>query len=86
MVPGTLPTRVWARAQRTLRSAPRPAEHADASEDASEEGAMELWMLVLGAAIVLLPVVLMLAFHGGDRADARGRRVRRTWRTRTPTP
>jgi len=47
---------------------------------------MEPWMVVLGVAILLLPVVLMLAFHGGDRADARGRRVRRTWRARAPRP
>lgn len=38
-------------------------------------------MIVLGAAIVGLPFVLMFAFNGRNRADSRGRRVDRRWRT-----
>jgi hypothetical protein len=44
---------------------------------------VELWlMVVLGLAVLLLPVVLMRVFNGGDVADARGRRKNRQWRVR----
>lgn len=44
---------------------------------------MDMWLIVLIAVVlgVLVPYGLMLAFHGGDRADARGRRVNRAWRS-----
>ena len=38
-------------------------------------------MLVLAAATVLLPLVLMVAFNKGDEADAHGRRISRRWHT-----
>ena len=37
-------------------------------------------MIVAAAVIVALPVVLMIAFNDGDRADSRGRRVNHNWR------
>jgi hypothetical protein len=37
-----------------------------------------LWLVGLGVAV--LPLVLMVAFNGADRADSRGRRTNRTWR------
>ncbi|HWB71373.1 MAG TPA: hypothetical protein VG452_04080 [Egibacteraceae bacterium] len=41
---------------------------------------MEPWLMwALGAAVVALPVVLMVAFNGDDEADSRGRRVSRRW-------
>lgn len=40
---------------------------------------MQVWMLVVAAVVVLLPFVLMVAFNGGDRMDARGRRTNRRW-------
>jgi hypothetical protein len=39
-------------------------------------------MLVVAAVIVLLPFVLMVAFNGRNRADARGRRLNDAWRVR----
>ena len=36
-------------------------------------------MIVLAAAVVVLPFVLMLAFNGLSQADARGRRISRRW-------
>lgn len=38
-------------------------------------------MLVLAAAVVVLPLVLMVAFNKADEADARGRRISRRWHT-----
>jgi ABC-type tungstate transport system substrate-binding protein len=38
-------------------------------------------MIVLGTALVALPFVLMFAFNGLNRADSRGKRVNRQWRT-----
>jgi hypothetical protein len=47
----------------------------------AEEGApMSTWMVVLAAVIVLLPFILMVAFNGKDRTDARGRRLNAGWR------
>jgi hypothetical protein len=43
---------------------------------------METWMLVAAAVILVLPLVLMVAFNGGNRADSRGRRINHTWRSR----
>lgn len=46
---------------------------------------MDPWtMWVVGLAVAALPVVLMLAFNGRDRADSRGRRTDRTWRAPPP--
>ncbi len=43
---------------------------------------MSPWlMVVLAAAVVLAPFVLMLVFHGSNEADARGRRVSHRWHT-----
>lgn len=41
-----------------------------------------MWVIVLIAAVlaVLVPYGLMWAFHGPNRADARGRRVDHAWR------
>ena len=36
-------------------------------------------MIVLAAATVLLPLVLMVAFNKANEADARGRRISRRW-------
>jgi hypothetical protein len=47
-----------------------------------ERAAVETWMLVAAAAIVVLPFVLMVVFNAGDRADSRGRRVNHNWRVR----
>jgi hypothetical protein len=41
---------------------------------------MSTWMVVLAAAIVLLPFVLMVAFNRRNRSDARGRRLNTGWR------
>lgn len=41
---------------------------------------MTVWMYVTAAAVVLLPLVLIAAFHGADVADSRGRRVSSRWR------
>lgn len=42
---------------------------------------MTVWLMWLIAAIVLLlPVALMMIFHGEDVADSRGRRVISRWR------
>lgn len=47
---------------------------------------MATWIMGLVAAAVLaLPVVLALAFHGRDRADSRGRRLHRDWRASLPS-
>lgn len=35
------------------------------------------WLVAV--AVVALPVVLMLAFHGDDLSDSRGRRLWRRW-------
>lgn len=43
---------------------------------------MERWMIVAAAVVVVLPLVLMVAFNGTNRADSRGRRINRTWRVR----
>jgi hypothetical protein len=44
---------------------------------------MTVWVMGLVAVIVLLlPVALMIIFHGGDVADSRGRRVFHRWRSR----
>lgn len=44
---------------------------------------VDMWLLVLLAAAlsVVVPYALMLLFHGPNRADARGRRVSRAWRS-----
>jgi hypothetical protein len=40
-----------------------------------------IWVMWLIAVIVLLlPVALMVVFHGEDVADSRGRRVTSRWR------
>jgi hypothetical protein len=39
-----------------------------------------MWLVV--AAVVLLPVALMLIFNGDDVADSRGRRISQRWRHR----
>ncbi|HSK92293.1 MAG TPA: hypothetical protein VK875_13390 [Euzebyales bacterium] len=45
---------------------------------------MTLWMMWLVTGIVLLlPVALMVIFHGEDVADSRGRRSSHRWRHRT---
>jgi hypothetical protein len=42
-----------------------------------------VWVMWLVAAVVLLlPVALMVIFHGSDMADSRGRRVNSRWRRR----
>jgi hypothetical protein len=38
-------------------------------------------MWVLAVALFVLPLVLMVAFNGDDRADSRGRRISRRWHT-----
>jgi hypothetical protein len=44
---------------------------------------MTVWVMWLVAVIVLLlPVALMMVFHGEDVADSRGRRVTNRWRFR----
>lgn len=41
-----------------------------------------VWRLVIGAFLVLLPFALLLDFHPArERLDARGRPLRRDWRT-----
>lgn len=41
---------------------------------------MTVWVMWLVAAVVLLlPVALMVIFHGADVADSRGRRISRRW-------
>ncbi len=45
-----------------------------------------LAMVIIAAAVVLLPVVLMFAFNGTNQADSRGRRVSRRWRARPNAP
>ena len=40
-------------------------------------------MAIIAAAVILLPVVLMLAFNGTNEADSRGRRISRRWRSKT---
>ena len=40
-------------------------------------------MGILAAVIVALPILLMFAFNGRNEADSRGRRISRTWRTKT---
>jgi hypothetical protein len=42
-------------------------------------------MWVVGLGVAALPFVLMVAFHGADAADSRGRRTDRTWRVRNPS-
>lgn len=43
---------------------------------------MDMWVIVVAAAVLGLavPYGLMWAFHGPNRADARGRRVDHSWR------
>jgi hypothetical protein len=44
---------------------------------------MTVWVMWLVAAVVLLlPVALMVNFHGQDVADSRGRRISTRWRRR----
>lgn len=44
---------------------------------------MTVWVMWLVAAVVLLlPVALMVIFHGQDVADSRGRRISTRWRRR----
>jgi len=44
---------------------------------------MTVWVMWLVAAVVLLlPVALMMIFHGQDVADSRGRRISTRWRRR----
>ncbi|CAN5920629.1 hypothetical protein BH23ACT10_BH23ACT10_12420 [soil metagenome] len=44
---------------------------------------MTVWVMWLVAAVVvLLPLALMMIFHGSDVADSRGRRISRRWRRR----
>lgn len=46
---------------------------------------MEPWVMwLVGLALAALPVALMIAFHGPDTADSRGRRTDRRWRAATP--
>ncbi len=46
---------------------------------------METWIMgLMAAAVLALPVVLGLAFHGRDRTDSRGRRLHRDWRVSLP--
>lgn len=40
---------------------------------------MEWWQVILGAFLVLLPVVLMLDFWGDERLDSRGKPIPREW-------
>jgi hypothetical protein len=37
-------------------------------------------MLLLALGVIALPLLLMAAFHGADRADGRGRPLSRRWR------
>jgi hypothetical protein len=39
-----------------------------------------LSMVLLAVVVIALPVALMVAFHGPDRADGRGRPLPRRWR------
>jgi hypothetical protein len=39
-----------------------------------------LSMLLLTVVVIVLPMILMVAFHGADRADGRGRPLPRRWR------
>jgi uncharacterized membrane protein len=39
-------------------------------------------MWVITAIVLVLPFVLMYAFNGRDRTDARGRRLDASWRAR----
>ena len=41
-------------------------------------------MVAVAVAVVVLPFVLMVAFHGRDEADSRGRRLDARWRARRP--
>ena len=44
---------------------------------------MTVWVMCLVAVVVLLlPVALMVMFHGDDVADSRGRRISSRWRRR----
>lgn len=38
-------------------------------------------MIVISAAVVLLPFALMFGMNGSNEADSRGRRLDRRWRT-----
>jgi hypothetical protein len=43
---------------------------------------MDVWvMVVVGIAVFALPFGLAVLFNGGDRADSRGRRLSRRWRS-----
>lgn len=42
---------------------------------------MQPWLMwLLGVAIAALPFLLMVAFHGPDTTDSRGRRTHPAWR------
>ena len=44
---------------------------------------MTVWVMWLVAVVVLLlPIALMVIFHGDDVADSRGRRISSRWRCR----
>jgi hypothetical protein len=44
---------------------------------------MTIWVMWLVAvAVLVLPLALMLIFHGQDVADSRGRRISTRWRRR----
>jgi hypothetical protein len=48
---------------------------------------MAAWQVVLIAAVVLLPLLLLLAQHpAGERLSARGLPMARTWRPVPPAP
>jgi hypothetical protein len=41
---------------------------------------MTIWVMALVTVVVLLlPLALMVIFHGSDVADSRGRRINRRW-------
>ncbi len=43
---------------------------------------MPAWLMwTIAIAVVILPVVLMLALNGRNEADSRGRRISRRWHT-----
>lgn len=48
---------------------------------------MDVWQLVLIAAVVLLPLLLLVALHRGrERLSARGVPLSRSWRPAPPAP
>ena len=42
-----------------------------------------LTMVIIAGVVVALPVVLMLLFNGVNEADSQGKRISRTWRSKT---